>query len=311
MKVLIIEDDNIWSLKLQIIAEKVGLDILKIVDNLTDAKLFLAHTAPDLIIADIMLGEETVFEVFNTATTKLIPTIFVTALPNNENYKNAEIVERFLFLQKPFTINTFKSAVNLLRFKPANATIEKTGNDKRLVQQQFNEVFKIIDDTNLLQKFNLYKLETEIIMQRLQNNKTFGEIGIEVGLSDERVRRLFYKALRKLKAKIKNTEERYTRFLEFTKLKKNNLELNATLTSKNLNANKVQGLKEDYLNQSIDDLELLGTKWKNVLHEKHINTIEDLIKLNKRQLLLLPKFGVFAVSQIELELSKNGFQLQK
>jgi Bacterial RNA polymerase, alpha chain C terminal domain/Sigma-70, region 4 len=196
-----------------------------------------------------------------------------------------------------------------LSAKFVNATIEKTGNDKRLIQHQFNEVFKMINDTNLLQKFNMDTLETEIIVQRLQHNKTFSKIGTEIGLSDERARKLFYRSLKKLKAKIKNASERYTHFLEFTTLKKNKVEINATLTAQNNSAKIIA--KEDYPTQSIDELELLGTKWKNVLHEKNIHYIADLVNLTKRELALFPKFGVFAVSQIELELSKNGFELKK
>ena len=69
-------------------------------------------------------------------------------------------------------------------------------------------------------------------------------------------------------------------------------------------------LKEFNLKTSIDSIEELNTKWKNVLWEKEIKTIEDLLQYSKKELSMFKKLGPFAVLEIERSIAKYGFELK-
>jgi response regulator of citrate/malate metabolism len=310
MKILIIEDDKIWQLRQQMVVESCEIENIVIASNIEEAHKAIYYTKIDLIIADIFLDNENIFDLYKTNKQALkIPTIFVTAEPNNNNYKNAEKLEQFIFLGKPILQNTLKSAINTFTYYHNKQNQIIKSNETSIIKNQFNEIFKVLSTTKLLEKFNIGDREIGVIFDRMQQNKTFREIGEKNGYSAEVSRKLFYRGLNKLKSKIKNAGERYNHFLEFTKLKKNKLEITKTLT--NLNLPKKSITKEDILKNNIDELELLGTKWKNILHEKGIHYIEDLVNLTKKQILLFPNFGQLAVSNIELELSKYGLELKK
>jgi response regulator of citrate/malate metabolism len=308
MRTLIIEDNSFWQTKLQIASEECNLEVIETARNLIDAKSFFEHQTTDLIIADIELNKEIIFDLFKDKKIMAIPTIFVTISEKKEYYEMAKAIKNHFFIVKPFHTLTLQSAIDSL-FANHLENSNKTENEKHVIKNQFNEIFKVLSDTKLLDKFNIGDRETVVIFERMQQNKSFREIGEKNGYSAEVSRKLFYRGLNKLKSKIKNAGERYINFLEFTKLKKNKLEITTTLT--NLNLPKKSITKEDILKNNIDELELLGTKWKNILHEKGIHYVEDLVKLNKKQILLFPNFGQLAVSNIELELSKYGLELKK
>ena len=106
MRVLIIEDDIMWQCKLQIIAERAGLDIAPLADSLEQAKAYLEDEIPDLIIADIHLGDGNVLNLLSDKLYKTIPTILTTASETSRDFLKSKKINNSIFLVKPFHHHT-------------------------------------------------------------------------------------------------------------------------------------------------------------------------------------------------------------
>lgn len=309
MHILIIERINLWQIKYQLAIEQLGYSNNYFVTTINEAINIMNNNSIDLCIASVELNNESIFMLYTKCLkAKNIPTIFITKEHSNENYKKAEIVKQFLFLNKPVNINTLKSAINLLASKNSYSNKLSEG---VIARNQFNEFFLLLEQTELLNEFSLKKMEKEIMFLRLQKNKSFAEIGKSIGYSDNVTRRIFMASIKKMKTKITRVSERYKSYLKFIKNSKNKVAIadilitnDAKQVSKNIETTPC-------LNSSIDELQLINVKWKNVLYNKHIRTIKDLTALNKRELLMFPHFGINTVSLIELELSKMGLSLKK
>lgn len=309
MQILIIETKNLWQIKCQLAIEQLDYSNNYFATTINEATSIINNNAIDLCIASVELSNENIFMLYaKCIKAKDIPTIFVTAVHNDAIYKNAEVVTRFLFLDNPFNINTLKSAINLLVSK---SNYSEKLNEGIVARNQFNEFFLLLEETELLNEFSLNKLEKDILFLRLQKNKSFAEIGKSIGYSGDIIRRIFMKSIKKIKTKINRVSGRYKNYLEFIKSSKNKVVIANMIINNDIKQVSPDAEITPYLNCSIDELQLINTKWKNVLYNKHIRRIKDLTALNKRELLMFPHFGTNTVSLIELELSKMGLSLRK
>ena len=297
MRVLIIEDDVMWQCKLQIIAERAGLDIAPIAASLEQAHAYLADKTPDLIIADIHLGDGDIFSLLNNKLYKTIPTILTTASENNQDFLKSKKLSNSAFVVKPFHSHTLLSAIDTLK--------RNLKDDIRISNAEIRRFYKFIGDDTIISLFGLKETETYILKKRWSELKTFSEIGKDLRLSGQRIQWLYDKTLEKIKQKTFGNVPKYREYLNITKHKKNRLEL--LKESLELHKGKIKKIE---LNSSINSLEDLNTKWKNILWDKNIKTIEDLIQYSKKELSLFKKMGPFAVLEIEKALSKHGFELK-
>jgi DNA-binding LytR/AlgR family response regulator len=111
IKVLIIEDDQIWKLKLQMIVEKLGCIPLPICTRIEDVAAAIAKDQPDIIISDIQIEEHrTIFEVRKAFAN--IPVVFVTAHAAIEYQESAMCLPNAYFLVKPFHFLSFKAIID-------------------------------------------------------------------------------------------------------------------------------------------------------------------------------------------------------
>jgi len=305
-RVLIIEDDVLWQCKLQIIAEQAGLDVAPLAANLTEAEFVLQSEEIDLIIADIHFNGENVFDLFNNNAYKDIPTIFTTASEAREDYLRAKKLANYVFLVKPFHHHSLLSTIQLL--KKSTATIinksEKIGNLK-ISMTEIKSLYKLLGDEELIDIFGLKPRESTILKKRWQEEKTFKEIGEELKVSGARIQNLYPKILNRAKNKIISNLPRYKDYLNFVKTKKNKLEIlkNSVEIHKELS-------KDFDTKTTIESIEEIHTKWKNVLWNKKIKTIGDLLQYSKKELLMFNKLGPFAVLTIEKALIEKGFELK-
>ncbi|MFN3381673.1 MAG: LytR/AlgR family response regulator transcription factor [Runella zeae] len=114
MKVLIIEDDLLWQLKHQMMVEQLLIGAkITVADTYEAAKTHLSRELPDLVIADIIINDDIVFELF-THSFKKLPIIFVTEFPEEDLYKRAESLPNTTFLVKPFHKLTLKAAISVV-----------------------------------------------------------------------------------------------------------------------------------------------------------------------------------------------------
>lgn len=114
MKVLLIEDDSFWQTKMQMMLKDLNIHNLTICGDILTAKISLAESIPDLIVADILLENGTVFQLFEHTDYKDIPILFITASENEELYKESKIGTTAQYLVKPFHKLTLLSAIDKL-----------------------------------------------------------------------------------------------------------------------------------------------------------------------------------------------------
>ena len=177
--------------------------------------------------------------------------------------------------------------------------------DIRISTAEMRRFYKLIGDDSIISLFGLKETETFILKKRWSEFKTFAEIAEDLRLSSQRIQRLYEKALEKIKQKTFGNVPKYQEYLNIAKHKKNRLDL----LKESVELQKVSIKKID-LKTSIESLEDLNTKWKNVLWDKNIKTIEDLVQYSKKDLSLFKKMGPFAVLEIEKSLGKYGFELK-
>jgi two-component system, LytTR family, response regulator LytT len=124
MDILIIENEEIWQLKLQAMVEEAGHRLLYICPSFSTIELSLQTFTPDIIIADIQLDKgHTIFEIRDLLET--IPTIFVTAHASLDFQQAAQSLKDSYFLVKPFHFLTLKALLDKInqQLKQAKAPI--------------------------------------------------------------------------------------------------------------------------------------------------------------------------------------------
>jgi DNA-binding LytR/AlgR family response regulator len=112
MIVLIIEDNIIWQAKIKELLYLIDPNYIVHVCNLLEDSLqYLESIIPDLIVCDIMLEEEEVFDIFEHIEYRDIPCIFITVSESEVFYKKSKEIHNSAFLVKPFQMLSLKSAI--------------------------------------------------------------------------------------------------------------------------------------------------------------------------------------------------------
>jgi two-component system response regulator LytT len=112
MDILLIEDDIFWQTKME--KELYNIEPswkTTSVNNLDKAKEYLSNTIPDIIIADVLIGNETIFNLFDNETYKNIPVVFMTASEDEMLYDHSKEYTDSIYLVKPFHKICLKSAI--------------------------------------------------------------------------------------------------------------------------------------------------------------------------------------------------------
>lgn len=123
MNILLIDDDPVWLIKLDLMLEEIGYKALKCA-NLTDAGKIIDTNPIELIISDVILNDELIFQIKPILISKKIPCIFITAAPIHNNYLQAKSISNSRFLVKPFHLLTLRDAIASLTNNSHNATKE-------------------------------------------------------------------------------------------------------------------------------------------------------------------------------------------
>lgn len=114
MKILLVEDSQIWQAKMRMILSELNFCNLHCCNDLNNAKNYLLENKPDLIIADIQLGEESFFDLPINLVDKNVPILFTTISEDYKNYSFSNIYNNSSFLVKPFHKLTVLSSIELL-----------------------------------------------------------------------------------------------------------------------------------------------------------------------------------------------------
>ncbi len=104
MKILIVEDELLYSVRLEMLIDKLGYHHLSTVDNSVDALAVIKKELPDLILMDVHIqGEYDGIELADMICKEYtIPVIFITSFQDDLTFKRASRVNPIQFLLKPF-----------------------------------------------------------------------------------------------------------------------------------------------------------------------------------------------------------------
>jgi len=115
MKVLIVEDEELYGDQLEMLIEKLEYELLGIVDNSVEALQIIEKTPPDLILMDIYIkgqydGIELAARIHQDFD---IPIIFITSLQDDLTFQRAARTNPIHFITKPFSDLQLQRSIEL------------------------------------------------------------------------------------------------------------------------------------------------------------------------------------------------------
>ena len=123
-KILIVEDEELYADKLEMLVEKLDYQHLATVDNSRDALALLENELPDLILMDIHIqGDHDGIELASMIQkTHPIPIIFITSLKDDLTFARASRTNPLNFLVKPFNELQLQRTIELTVKKLSSST---------------------------------------------------------------------------------------------------------------------------------------------------------------------------------------------
>lgn len=119
IKILIFEDEVITALDIKISLERLGFEVLSIVDTGKNAIYIIEELKPDLILMDIVLkGEIDGIETAELIKKRFdIPVVYLTAYSDKETFERAKLTEPYGFIVKPAGIYELKCNIENAFYK--------------------------------------------------------------------------------------------------------------------------------------------------------------------------------------------------
>lgn len=124
MKILIVEDDPIWQTKLQEILQNLGMNNLEFCNDIESFQASMTISQPEVIITDVFLGDQVIFDFLNDSTFQHIPILFITNSEQVELYERSKLIPIRSYLIKPFHAISLKAALDNI-FKPQHEGISQ------------------------------------------------------------------------------------------------------------------------------------------------------------------------------------------
>lgn len=112
MKILIIEDDDIYANALEMMIVQMGYQVAGVANNATEALRLFKATHPNLVLMDIHLkggdnGIEIAQQIYN------VPVIFITAMQEDQVFEQAIETNPFAYINKPIDQIALQRSIKL------------------------------------------------------------------------------------------------------------------------------------------------------------------------------------------------------
>lgn len=155
MKIIVAEDEPILVRAIDMMLEKLGHEVIGIIDNSEEFLNTWTATQPDLAILDIKIeGNKNGIELAQiiSQSQKPIPIIFITSLKSDKVFEQVKYTKPFAFMPKPFDELALSRNIELALDQYKNHTWEEAENINPIPQTSSphffvnnNNVFKKID----------------------------------------------------------------------------------------------------------------------------------------------------------------------
>lgn len=181
IKVLIVEDEELYADKMEMQLDKLGYEHLATVDNSEAAFAILEKETPDLILMDVNIeGEYDGIELADKIhQTQNIPILFITSLEDEMTFRRAKRTNPIGFLAKPFNEIQLRRTVELIinqldnktkKTDHSESTIFKNDhffikNNQQLEKVFFNDIVYLEADgryTKVITKTKKYLLRSSL-----------------------------------------------------------------------------------------------------------------------------------------------------
>lgn len=116
MKILIVEDDPIYTSALEVMIENMGYTLAASTDNSNEVLRLTQAVKPDLILLDIYLqGDLTGVQIAEEmqALGLATPIIFITSMRDQETFEAAKKTSPFAYITKPIEADALQRAIEL------------------------------------------------------------------------------------------------------------------------------------------------------------------------------------------------------
>jgi DNA-binding LytR/AlgR family response regulator len=125
-RILVIEDDPVWSLFIESAIAESGFVVIGSANTVMKAKSLIDGYKPDILVADIMLKDTDIFSIMDDEKYHSIPKVFMTSHTTDEVFLRSKQIPRSTYLAKPFHKFSLLAALDLLNLTyPTNSPVEE------------------------------------------------------------------------------------------------------------------------------------------------------------------------------------------
>ncbi|MBT4575809.1 MAG: response regulator [Candidatus Cloacimonetes bacterium] len=176
-RVLIVEDEMIIAQDIARISENCGYQVLDIVSSGEVAVPTAIQLNPDVVLMDIMLGDEmtglVAAEEIHYALD--IPIVFITAFADDKTINKSKMAEPFGYIIKPFDERELKAVIELAIYKHAMQQILKRSEAK------YRRIFENIQDVFCEMELDGTIIEISPSIEAMSNHKRSDLLGSNIG----------------------------------------------------------------------------------------------------------------------------------
>ena len=193
IQVMIIEDDPmVREINCRFLERVEGFSLYKSISNLTDAKKYILHKKPDLILLDVYLPKENGVDLLKWIREENmdIDVILITADKSTKRVQEAFRYGAIDYLIKPFVFKRFKES--LIQFKDRHFKFEKNDEiEQKDVDKIISGFDSVKDECEFYKGLNKYTYRAIWEEIEKSNNQDFTADGlaIKVGIARVTVRR--------------------------------------------------------------------------------------------------------------------------
>lgn len=189
IKVLIIEDDPVWSVYVESIIAESKYQLLGSANTMKQAKAMIEGLKPDVLICDIQIQNTKIFELVENDEYNNIPKIFMTNHLDDKCYDSSVDIPKSTFLAKPFHKLTLIATLDLLlqtypiKQDVSEKYITVRGKQQQLKKIPYSKIYWIqaegnysliyIKDAKYVKKQTLKDFESELDDSFLRIHKSY------------------------------------------------------------------------------------------------------------------------------------------
>ena len=194
IKILIIEDDDSFNLWISLVMTRLEITNFHQVATAEEALLYLEDQSPDLIICDIYLeGQLTGIDFLKKIQILSIPIIIMTSSTSISLYREVQMIERVVYLVKPFQPITFIAAIesvlrgvnsfsNSMKLKEPSLLVRLSNNkntkiyfsDIIYLESDGNYTYLFTQEKKIALKKSLIRTMAELDSRFIRCHKTYG-----------------------------------------------------------------------------------------------------------------------------------------